>query len=53
MRVPFQTLLNQTRKARKVAAHISMASHEPNPYIALYADHRRSSAQVPAPGPSD
>ncbi|MGY3488025.1 hypothetical protein ACVW1C_005908 [Bradyrhizobium sp. USDA 4011] len=48
MRVPFQTLLNQTRKAREASAHIGMAGREPNPYIARYGDRRSSTSRTRA-----
>jgi hypothetical protein len=34
VRIPLQTLLNQTRKAREPAAHIGMAGRKPHPNIA-------------------
>jgi hypothetical protein len=43
VRVPLQTLLNQTRKTREATAHIGMAGRKPHPYIARYRNHRRSS----------
>ena len=36
VRIPLQTLLNQTRKARESAAHIGMAGRKPHPHIARY-----------------
>src|ERR1700731_2668763 len=43
VRIPLQTLLHQTRKARESAAHIGMAGRKPHPHIARYGNHRRSS----------
>ena len=40
VRIPLQTLMNQTRKAREPAAHIGMAGRT---YVAGYGNHRRSS----------
>jgi len=43
VRIPLQTLLNQTRKARESPALIGMAGRKPHPHITRYGNHRRSS----------
>src|SRR3954463_2640889 len=43
MRIPLHTLLEQTRKAGKAAAHIDVAGRKPHPHITRYGNHRRSS----------